>query len=50
MCDVETQMPYAKRIPALESETTVYGREHDYVVGDNDEAFVSLLLSQLNKH
>ena len=46
-CPVSVQKEYAKKIPATQRETTIYGRSHDYVVGDNDDEFFSELMANL---
>ena len=38
------------RIPTVKSATTLYDRTHNFVVGDNDEQFVGLLLSNLQDY
>ena len=46
-CKPEKQKPYVARVPATYSETTIYGRTHAYVVGDNDDEFLDLILESL---
>ena len=49
-CLPEVQKKMVKKMPAIYSETTIYGREHDTVVGDNDEEFYSIILESLEHH
>ena len=47
-CDPQKQKAYASEIPAFYSEDTIYGRDHAYVVGDNDEGFFNLIMKSLS--
>ena len=46
-CPYDKQREYARKIPAFYSETLIAGREHSYVVGDNDQYFFDLLMQNL---
>lgn len=50
VCPIEKQKVYTHSMPAYYSETTISGRSHDLVVGDNDEEFFELLLSNLQHY
>ena len=46
-CNPETNKPYAYKVPAFYSETTITGRDHAYVVVDNDDEFFGILMNSL---
>ena len=49
-CPISKQREFFHRIPAIKSQSTIYDRTHNFVVGDNDEQFVGLLLSNLEDY
>ena len=48
VCPPEKQIKYVDNIPATYSVDTIEGRDHAYVVGDNDDEFVNLLMASLS--
>ena len=49
-CPIDVQKPYAESIPSAKSHYTIYGRTHNYVVGDNDDEFFKLVVENLSDH
>ena len=49
-CPVDKQKEYAKKIPASKSSITIHGRDHAYIVGDNDDEFIEKILASLQDY